>query len=319
MSTWSEYFWGTKANPVNPPDNLGDLPPPVVNAKPDVEESLPQYNTFNGLAPEFQVTVEHDPDYIFPREYELIEEVRKQVPGVAKWPPRYILVFLFARRHSVSHSIKLLNKHLQYLESMGFPEISEENLYPFTPDQLSPEELKLALYEGPLLYKHILLDKHERILQVVRPRCWVYGRLSMKKYVAFVLWWYYYTWQHVPLKYHRNGMSVVIDMANMGWSNLDYSVDVQKFITNAITCFPGRMRQAWIVNSGWILSTALTLLSYILSAKIMARMIPVSTESLIEKVEKQYLPTELGGDWIPDVKKDWYDKVFELDTAKRNK
>jgi len=276
-----------------------------------------QNNTFNSLAPEFQVTPDHDPDYIYPREYEIIEEVRKLVPGVSKWPSRYILIFLFARRHSVPHTVKLLIKHLQYLELMGFPEITEDNLYPFTPDELNEEELRLSLLEGPLAYKHFLVDKHNRLLQIVRPRYWIYGRMNMKRYISFVFWWYYYSWQHIPISIHRNGMAVVIDMTNMGWSNLDFSVDVQKFITNALTCFPGRMRQAWLVNAGWITSTALTLLSYVLSAKVMSRMITVNADQLYEQVDKQYLPVDLGGTWQVDFRRDWLDKVRELDELKK--
>jgi len=291
-------------------------PQPVVEKPPDIE-NLPEYKTFNSLAPEFQLTPEHDPDYIFPREYEIIEEVRKQVPAVSRWPDRYILIFLFARRHSIPHTVKLLNKHIQYCQFMGFREITEDNLYPFTPDQLTEEELKLSLLEGPLAYKHILVDKYNRLLQIVRPRYWVYGRISMKKYISFVFWWYYYSWQHVPLSIHRNGMAVIIDMTNMGWSNLDFSADVQNFITNALTCFPGRMRQAWLVNSGWILNTALTLLSYVLSAKVMSRMVTVNHDILFEKVDKQYIPCDLGGTWEIDFKKDWLEKVFELDALKK--
>jgi len=288
----------------------------VVTKPAEIEEQLPEYKTFNSLAPEFQVTEDHPPDYIFPREYELIAEVRNKVPGVSKWPDRYILVFLFARRHSVSHTVKLLNKHLAYLESLGCSEITEDNLYPFTPDLLTEEEFKLSLFEGPLAYKHMLIDKHNRLLQIVRPRYWIYGRISMKKYVCFVLWWYYYSWQHVPVYIHRNGMSVIVDMTNMGWSNLDFSTDVQHFLTSALSCFPGRMRQAWLVNSGWILNTALTLLSYVLSAKLMSRMVTVSPEGLFEKVDRQYIPVDLGGTWEPDYRKEWYEKVLELDALK---
>jgi hypothetical protein len=313
MATWYEYIWGkNEPPPLNPDDPKFKAPLPVVDKPPDIE-NLPEYNTFNSLAPEFQVTSDHDPNYIYPREYELIEEVRRQVPGVAKWPDRYILIFLFARRHSVPHAVKLLNKHIQYSQTMGFKEITEDNLYPFTPDQLTEEEFKLSLLEGPLAYKHIIVDKHNRLLQIVRPRYWIHGRISMKKYVSFVFWWYYYSWQHVPLSIHRNGMAVIIDMTNMGWSNLDFSADVQNFISNALTSFPGRMRQAWLINPGWILNTALTLLSYILSAKVMSRMETVTLDSLHDKVDKQYLPVDLGGTWVVDLKKDWYDKVLELD------
>jgi len=323
MSTWSEYLFGWKSNgaeqqqpqppPGAPPTNI------VVTGKPpEIENDLPEYGTFNSLAPEFQVTDDHDPDYIYPREYELIEEVKKQVPDVRNWPAKFVLIFLFARRHSIPHTIKLLKKHLAYLESMGFAPISEDNLYPFTPEQLTEEEFKHCIIDGPLAWKHIMIDKHQRILQIVRPRCWIYGRLPMKRYISFVLWWYYYTFQHVPLKYHRNGVAVIVDMTSMGWSNLDFSSDVQHFITNALTCFPGRMRQAWLVNSGWILSSCLTLLSYVLSPKIMARMQPVTIDVLMEKVDKQYIPADLGGNWVPDFKKEWFDKVKELDAEKNS-
>jgi hypothetical protein len=322
MASWYEYFWGSSAktdgNAPPPPPPNGDefIPPkPVVDKPPEIE-NLPEYNTFNSLAPEFQLTPDNDLDHIFPREYELIEEVRRQVPAVARWPARFILVFLFARRHSIPHTVKLLNKHIAYCQHMGFREINEDNLYPFTPDQLTEEEFKIA-FEGALIYKHLLLDKHNRILQIVRPRNWVQGRINMKRYVSFVFWWHYYSWQHIPLAYHRNGIAVIIDMTNMGWANLDFSADAQNFITSAVTCFPGRMRQAWLVNSGWILNTSLTLLSYIISAKVMSRMVTVTQETLFENIDKQYVPAELGGTWVYDYRKDWYDAVLELDALKK--
>jgi len=298
---------------------LTTTPPNQVEVAPPKEDNLPEYPTFNGLAPEFQLSAEHDLNHIFPKEYDLIGEVRSQVPGVANWPDRYILIFLFARRHSVSHTVKLINKHLNYLQSLGLAPLTEDNLYPFHATELSEEERKLAVFEGPLLYKHILVDKYNRLLQIVRPRCWIQGRISMKRYSATVLWWYYYSWQHVPLSIHRNGMSVVIDMTNMGWANLDFSVDVQQFISNALTSFPGRMRQAWIVNSNWILSTALTLLKMVLSPKLMSRMVPIGPDTLLEKVERQYIPKDLGGDWDIDVVKEWYEKTLELDREAREK
>jgi hypothetical protein len=317
-TSWYDYFWGTKTTPADE-DTSEYIPPPVVVPKPqEIEEQLPEYKTFNSLAPEFQVTPDHPPEYIYPREFELIEEVRGKCPGVTNWPARYILVFLFARRHSVSHTVKLLNKHLAYLESLGLnSDITEDNLYPFTPDLLTEEEFKLSLLEGPLAYKHGMVDKHNRLLQIVKPCNWIYGRISMKKYVCFVLWWYYYSWQHVPLSIHRNGIAVIVDMTHMGWSNLDFSTDVQQFLTNALSCFPGRMRQAWLVNSGWILNTALTLLSYVLSAKLMSRMVTVTQDGLFEKVDKKYIPVELGGTWKPDFRREWYEKVLELDEEKK--
>jgi len=301
MSTWTEYFWGKS-------DNSGPSSQPA-----DEQTSLPQYDTFNGLAPKYQVGPQHDQNHVFPDEWELTEEVRKLVPEAVNYPSRYILIFLFARRHSVPHSAKLLDKHLKWIKSLGLPEITEENPYPFKPDQLTEEEKHWAIKEGPLVYKHILLDKRGRLLQYVRPRCWVKGRISMNRYVSTVIWWYYYSFQHIPISIHRNGIAVVIDMKDMGWANLDFSTDVQQFITTATSCLPGRMRQSWIVNSNWILNTAWNLLKLILSDKILSRMQVFDISKLVDEVDKKYILKDLGGDWDPDLQKEWYDAVFDLD------
>jgi len=305
MSTWSEYFWGTNATTPNQTPATDEV------------ENLPVYDTFNGLAPQFQVTKDHDSNHIFPEEYELIEKVRSQVPAAASIPARIILIFLFARRHSVSHSVKLLEKHLGWLDTMGLAPVTEENPYPFTIDMLTEEERQFAIREGPVLYKHILTDKHNRLLQYIRLRCWFQGKIPMKRYICSVIWWYYYSFKHVPLSVHRNGMSVVIDMRDMGWANLDFSTDVQQFITSALTCFPGRMRQAWIVNTNWIFSTAWALVKMILSTKVMSRMVQLSVENLVDEVEICNIPKDLGGEWEPDVQKEWYEKVLELDRIAR--
>jgi len=304
MSTWSEYFWGTSYNNNAPDDSLP--PPPEI-------EPLPSFETFNGLAPQFQVTEEHDPNHIFPEEFELIEKVRSQVPEAQHYPAKYILIFLFARRHSVPHSVKLLLKHLEWLKKLGLPSVTEDNPYPFKADQLTEEERQVAIREGPLLYRHMMTDKHNRLLQYVRVRCWFQGRISVNRYISMVIWWYYYSFKHVPLRIHRNGMAVVIDMRDMGWANLDFSTDVQQFITTALTCFPGRMRQAWIVNPNWIFSTAWALVKMVLSTKVLSRMQQLPVECLPNEVDVAFIPKDLGGEWEPDPQKEWYDKSFELD------
>jgi len=307
MSTWSEYIWGALPTTITTtPDH--NAPPPPVEI-----DTLPEYDTKNGLAPHFQWTDGLDPDFIFPEEYELIEKVRSEVPAAIDYPPRFILIFLFARRHSVPHCVKLLTKHLTWLQTMGFAPVTRTNSYPFSPELLTDSEKQYALKEGPLLYKHMLVDKQGRLLQYVRPRCWIHGRINMKKLIGVVIWWYYYAFQHVPLSIHRNGMAVVIDMKDMGWANLDFSTDAQQFISQALTCFPGRMRHAWIVNSNWIFSTAWSLIKLVLSAKVLARMQPLALDKLVEEIDREYIPKELGGDWEPDVQREWYEKVFELD------
>jgi len=281
---------------------------------PDLED-LPQYNTFNDLAPQFQLTDEHDENHIFPEERHLVQKVREQCQETVEWPDRYILIFLFARRHSIPHTIRLINKHLAWIKSLGFEPIckSKNRLYPFKPEELDDVERQYALFGGHTLYKHNLVDNHDRLLQYKIMRYWFPGSHSLRDYIATVLWWYYYTFQFVPLRIHRNGHAVVVDMKGMGWNNIDFSRETKDFLMNATAGLPGRMRVCWIVNSNWMLSTGMAVVKYLLSAKILARMHTVPFESLINEIPKENLPTELGGQWEPDLPNEWYGKVLEFD------
>lgn len=279
-------------------------------------DDLPQYDTFNDLAPEFQLGPEHDDDHIFEREYELVAQVREKLPEVKDWPVRYILIFLFARRHSVPHTVRLLQRHLNWVNHLGFEPISESKgrMYPFKPEELEEVEREYALFGGHTLYKHNLVDNHDRLLQYKIMRFWFPGSHKLRDYIATsVLWWYYYSWQFVPLKYHRNGHAVVVDMKGMGWNNIQFTSEMKDFLTNATAGLPGRMRTCWIVNSNWMLSSAWAVIKYLLSSKILSRIHVVHAETLVNEIPLDNLPTDLGGNWHPDLKKEWYNKVVEMD------
>eukprot|EP01125_Pyxidicula_operculata_P014845 TRINITY_DN499_c0_g2_i1.p1 TRINITY_DN499_c0_g2~~TRINITY_DN499_c0_g2_i1.p1 ORF type:complete len:329 (+),score=48.80 TRINITY_DN499_c0_g2_i1:53-1039(+) len=280
------------------------------------QEDLPQYGTFNDLAPEFQVTAEHDPDHIFPRELELVEQVRNELEDVKEWPTRYILIFLIARRHSVPHAIALLKKHTKWLDKMGFRKITQTNLYPFTPEELEETEKNYALFGGHTLFKHGLVDSNDRILQYKIMRDWFPKKYSWKAYQNCTLWWYYYAFQYIPMKYHRAGMAVVVDMKDMGWSNIDFSTEIMQFLSDAITGLPGRMRVCWIVNANWMLSSTMGVAKYVLSAKILGRMHTVNADKLLEEIPLKCIPKCLGGEWDPDMRKEWYELVVEWDLKK---
>jgi len=194
------------------------------------------------------------------------------------------------------------------------PSASQKNrLYPFKPEELDEVERKYALYGGHTLYKHVLVDKHDRLLQYKIMRNWLPGSHSLRDYIATVLWWYYYTFQFVPLRIHRNGHSVVVDMKSMGWSNIEISRATKDFLLNATGGLPGRLRSCWIVHSNWMLNTAMAVAKYIVSAKILARVSTVSLDTLPDEIENHCLPIDLGGSWDPDLKSEWIDKVYELD------
>jgi hypothetical protein len=196
---------------------------------------------------------------------------------------------------------------------MGFRAVSKTNLYPFKPEELEEVQREYALFGGHTLYKHNLVDKHNRILQYRVMRDWYPKKYSWKAFTSTTVWWYYYAFQFIPLRYHREGMSVVVDMKDMGWDNIDFSKDTIQFLTDAITGLPGRMRVCWIVNSNWMLSTAMGVAKYVLSAKIIGRMHAVSAQQLSDEVPPENLPVTMGGSWNPDLKKEWYDLVVKWD------
>jgi len=244
-----------------------------------------------------------------------VEEVRKKCDETKEWPVRYILIFLFARRHSVPHTVRLIKRHLNWLDQLGFEPISESmgRFYPFKPEEIEEAERDYVLFGGHTLYKHNLVDNHDRLLQYKIMRCWFPKQHKLRDYIASVLWWYYYSFQFVSLKIHRNGHAVVVDMKGMGWNNIEFTTDMKDFLTNATAGLPGRMRVCWIVNSNWMLSSAMAVIKYLLSTKILSRIHTVPVEALQDEIPSENLPSELGGDWLPDLPKEWYRKVCELD------
>jgi len=306
MSTWLNWFRGQSANSNEEETNSSLVDGAEI-------ATLPKYDTFNDLPPQFQLTPEHDENHIFPEELELVEKVREALPEVSEWPTRYVLIFLFARRHSLPHTVQLLKKHLKWLLELGCAPITKTNLYPFKPEQLDKLEMQYALFGGFTLFKHNLVDKHNRLLRYQVMRFFFPGQHNLKDYMLTTIWWYYYTLQFVPLSVHRNGHSVVVDMKDMGWNNISFSIETQKTLATAVTGLPGRMRVCWMVNTNWMLTTAMTVAKLVLSAKILGRLIVSTEDDLKNEIDLGNIPRNLGGEWEPNLEEEWYGKVLQLE------
>ncbi len=77
------------------------------------DEEINGTGTFNDLEVRFQLKPEHDENYIFPEELDMIKEIRVQLQEefrdeLSSASDKFMLTFLLARRHNMKESVELL-------------------------------------------------------------------------------------------------------------------------------------------------------------------------------------------------------------------
>jgi len=104
-----------------------------------------------------------------------------------------------------------------------------------------------------------------------------------------------------------------IKLIRSAWVQISLSLETQKTLMHAVSTLPGRMRVCWIVNTNWMLTSAMAVAKFILSEKIMGRMKNAAVEDLLEEIPAENVPNFLGGSWEPKLETEWYEISIELD------
>lgn len=81
--------------------------------KDDSDDENESTGTFNDLDKRFQLSPEHDPNHVFPEEMEMVRQMRDELSKdfraeIEAATDKFLLTFLFARRHKVKESVELL-------------------------------------------------------------------------------------------------------------------------------------------------------------------------------------------------------------------
>jgi len=249
--------------------------------------------TFNQLDEKFQVLDHHDPEIIFPEEHEMIKEMRTQRPELEKESEKFLTVFLCARRHNVSDTIKLLDKYTKKRKELGFD---------VNPPSLKDEALKKHLETGIILQHKGATDKHNRVLNYVfvskdKPK-----ERPISTLYAYCFWDVQYQIQTEPLKTLRNGCIMVIDFKGFGLSNVDLSPKGIEFSKALSGIFPRRIRKVYLLNGGWLLKIISQAASLLLSKKLIDRVEIGDVEGLKNYINEEWLLSSYSGKWDMDGK-----------------
>eukprot|EP01111_Echinosteliopsis_oligospora_P013661 TRINITY_DN4954_c0_g1_i1.p1 TRINITY_DN4954_c0_g1~~TRINITY_DN4954_c0_g1_i1.p1 ORF type:complete len:310 (-),score=73.80 TRINITY_DN4954_c0_g1_i1:84-1013(-) len=242
--------------------------------------------TFNQLDERFQLTDQHDPEHIFPDEYEMIAELRRERPELEKETDKFLVVFLCARRHNIPETIKLLDKYTKKRTELG---LDGKTI------TVKDDALRKHLETGVILNPTHCYDKYGRIVS------YIYIAKNKPKDMPLEILYEYGFWetQHFnrtcPLKNLRNGCTLVVDFKGFGLSNVDLSSKGIEFSKALSGVFPKRIRKAYIVNGGWLLQIISKAATLLLSKKLVGRMEVGNSEGLKTIIDEDQLLVEYGG------------------------
>jgi hypothetical protein len=253
----------------------------------------PKKETFNQLDEKFQVLDHHDPEIIFPEEYEMIKEIRTQRPELEKESDKFIVVFLCARRHNVPDTIKLLDKFVKKRKELGFD---------VNPPTLKDEALKKHFETGIMMQHMGAKDKFGRMLNYVYVAKDKPKDRPISTLYAYTFWDTNYQIQTETLKTLRNGCIMVIDFKGFGISNVDLSPKGIEFSKALSGVFPRRIRKVYLLNGGWLLKLITQAATLLLSKKLIDRMEIGEMAGLKNYIDDEYLLTSYGGKWDFSVK-----------------
>jgi hypothetical protein len=93
-------------------------------------------------------------------------------------------------------------------------------------------------------------------------------------------------------------MVVVNDMKGFKMSNMRMNNGMNKLQD----LFPMRIRQIYMLNAGWVITPLLSLLRFVIKAKVIQRIVTVKESQLQYVIDAEHLPAEYGGKMTIDNK-----------------
>jgi len=270
--------------------------------KKEKEAKQEKVETFNSLDIRFQLKPEHDDNYIFPEELELIQELRRRRPELEKETDKFLCVFLFARRHNLDDTVELLDKYNKKKKELGFD---------VNPPSLKDELLKKHIEQGMILKQKFAVDNHNRLVHYIYVAKDKPKERPITTLYAYGFWEAEYQIKTETLRTWRDGSTFVVDFKGFGLSNIDLSPKGIEYSKALSGLFPKRIRKVYLLNGGWLLKLISEGAKLVLSKKLCERVEMTTQEGLKNYIPEQWLLTEYGGkctftsaDWVESALKD---------------
>lgn len=245
-------------------------------------------------------------DELFDDEWEAFQQL-KASPKAEGFSDRFLMACLFARKLDIARTEEMLEKNKNWRAENNYNEIPAFDSLNKGMLENGKFALKIPGCRGKngegVIYvkmgKMVPADHEDFTESCVRWTVWngMHGGL------------------YESMDYFRNGIMMVADLADMGWHNVDLSV--QRRIGSALLDnFPMRTCKILIINPPWILNAFLSGMSLFIKKKVMERIYVLEGPAdLATHIEKESLLKEYGGDLEYEIP-DWYKFIEEQDAKK---
>lgn len=244
----------------------------------------PKLKTFNRLDPRFQWHAGLDENYVYPEEKEMVDHLRQHFgSNVNDLSDKFLLYFLFSRRHNMEQTKELLTKYLSKRKELGFDQ---------KPLTLDDAEMMLNGTTLPIKGCH---DKYDRMVMYYRMKYDEPKQFTLKQKYAALFWETRYRCETETIRYLRNGLVIIVDMDGFGWKNMDMSSEGKEFFSALNGLFPRRVRSLCALNGGALLKVAMKAAKLVMSKKMLKRVDVVDLKQVRELIPPQHLLEEYGG------------------------
>jgi len=250
-------------------------------------------HTANELDERFQWREPLDPDHIFPEEYEMIKQLRSEVPQLEAETDKFAAIFLFARRHDMKECKKLVENF--YKKKDKYSEAFDGHHFP-TFKYTKILQTNRTFGGMPMLQPKGYRDKMGRMLRIMQMELDRPSLRSLELMYAICFWHIYYLVATEPLNAWRNGTMILLDMKNIGWHNFDLSSKGRDLSKALQGVFPNRIRSIVLVNGGGFLNALVTAAKLVLPKKMMQRVTTIHVEELKNLIPEDYLVPRFGGE-----------------------
>jgi len=226
---------------------------------------------------------------------------------VKEWPDRWILIFLFARKHDVDRTVEFIHEHTDFMvNDLNVQEVKGGQ----NPVAWSRVDVRLLLEEHTR-WKPGLVDKHGRSVLYKINRHYFPKSTEYNSILVMMAFWWYDMFDQMSLSMHRNGMVMIADMGGMTSKNWDFSSEGSKFNQAQLVKFPGRFRAGYVINANLLLKGLMAFVGTVYKAKVVSRIRPAHKAELHELLHEKDLLEEYGGKWAPNPRKEWLEPTIE--------
>eukprot|EP01126_Amoeba_proteus_P011456 TRINITY_DN14619_c0_g1_i6.p1 TRINITY_DN14619_c0_g1~~TRINITY_DN14619_c0_g1_i6.p1 ORF type:complete len:314 (-),score=44.65 TRINITY_DN14619_c0_g1_i6:320-1261(-) len=200
-------------------------------------------------------------DELFQDEWEAFLELKK-LPCCEGFSDRFLMACLFARKLDVTRTQTMLENNKRWREENGYREIPKW------------ESLNRARLEEGRFGLKIPGSRGRNGEGIIYVRM---GRMFPGKWPDFIETCIQWTvWNgmqgglYESMDYFRNGIMMIADLENMGWDNIDLTLQ-NRMSSALLDNFPMRTCKILILNPPWILNAFLDALRLVIKKKVMDR------------------------------------------------